>query len=348
VPDHLTEEQLDQYRRGTVEPTELLRLDDHLTACAECRARLEDIEGARNLARWSVGLTRYQQTDVETIAPPQVVRTIAQSITTPPITTPPITTPPANAPRRSRKHLIWIPAMAAAVLILFFARRTSGPNVEPLIAYVQDAGTTIGLDAAGVFHGPSTLDEADKNLLIDAFKSKSLPLAALPSDLVTAPGTLLGTSTPDEFSPVAPLSVTLYTDRPEFQWQPLKGAITYEIQIFDNEFHEVDSSGTIKETKWTPVMPLTRGALYQWQVIANKKDGTERTPTPPSADAKFRVLDTRTFDRVEAARKDNNHLLAAALLAKASMKDEALKELDALSAENPNSDLVRQLSSALK
>ena len=332
MPDHLTEEQLDQYRRGTAEPNELLRLDDHLTACADCRARLEDIEGARNLARWSAGLSRYQQADLETLAPPTTsapVRII-------------------SAPRRSRKHLIWIPALTAAVLVLFFARRTSGPKVEPLIAYVQDAGTTIGLDAAGVLHGPANLDDADKNLLIDVLKSKSLPLSALPSDLVTAPGTLLGTAQPEEFAPVAPLSVTLYTDRPEFQWQPLKGAITYEIQIFDNEFHEVDSSGTIKGTKWTPVGPLTRGALYQWQVIANKKDGSARTPTPPSPDAKFRVLDTRTFNRVEAARTAKDHLLAAALLAKAGMKDEARKELDALAAENAGSDFVNQLNAAFE
>ncbi len=332
MSDHLTAEQLDQYRRGTVEPTELLRLDDHLTDCAECRARLEDIEGAKNLARWSEALSRYtlpeEETAPEPVRPPVIV--------------------PIGAPKRSRRFL-WIPALAAAavVLVVVVARRPSGPKVEPLIASVQDAGGVIGLDAAGVLHAPGALDEADKNLLIDALKSKSLPLAALPSDLVTAPGTLLGTATPDEFAPLAPLSVTLYTDRPEFQWQPLKGAITYEIQIFDNEFHEVDSSGTIKETKWTPVRPLARGALYQWQVLANKKDGVERTPTPPSADAKFRVLDARAFARIETARAAKDHLLAAVLLAKAGMKDEASKEIDALSASNPSSDLVKQFASAL-
>ena len=74
-----------------------------------------------------------------------------------------------------------------------------------------------------------------------------------------------------------------------------------------------------------------------------------RTPTPPAADARFRVLNTQTFDKVEAARAaPPAHLLAAILLAKAGMKEEARKEMEALAEANPTSALVQSMIANLE
>ena len=180
-------------------------------------------------------------------------------------------------------------------------------------------------------------------------KARSLPLAALPSDLAAPPGTLLGPSKPDEFAPLAPLSTVVYSDQPEFRWQPLPSALSYEVQVFDSEFREVDSSGKIRETHWMPVRGLARGALYQWQIIVYRAADSLRAPTPPAADARFRILNEETFGKVEAARTAPHpaHLLAAILLAKAGMKEEARREMDAVAAANPNSALVREMIAAL-
>jgi hypothetical protein len=258
--------------------------------------------------------------------------------------------PSASSTARSRKWL-WIPAVAALVLAAFFLKRLApGDKAAPLVAELRDGGVTIGLDAEGMLHAPDRFSAPDKVLLADALKSKSLPLAALPSDLVVPPGTWSASAASDDFGPISPMFAILYTDRPEFRWRPLEGAVTYEVHLFDAEFHEVDSSGTTREKHWTPVAPLSRGALYQWQIVANRKEGPVRVPASPAADAKFRILDVATFARVEAARAEPapSHLLAAILLAKAGIKDEVQKELDALASENPGSELVSKLGASLQ
>ena len=120
--------------------------------------------------------------------------------------------------------------------------------------------------------------------------------------------------------------------------------------MFDAEFHEIDSSGRMRETRWTPVRPLPRGALYQWQVTAYRGDRQEKTPTPPAADAKFRVLDANMAARIEAVRaaRPPSHLLAAQLCARAGLREEARKEAGLLAAANPDSAVARQWLDSLR
>ena len=48
---HLTIDQIEQYRQGTVTPAALLEIDDHLASCDACRAMLRD-----NVAAISCGI----------------------------------------------------------------------------------------------------------------------------------------------------------------------------------------------------------------------------------------------------------------------------------------------------
>ena len=56
---------------------------------------------------------------------------------------------------------------------------------------------------------------------------------------------------------------------------------------------------------------------------------------------------SETFQKIEAARAMQEHFLAAILFAKAGMKEEARKELDAVAVLNPGSDLVKEIASGL-
>jgi hypothetical protein len=331
VADHLTPEQLEQYRRGATTPEQLLAFDDHLSQCEQCRTALEKLVTPFALTQWAAGLARYEN------QPEALKETTAK---------------PAKAPVPFRwPRLLWIPALATALLgILLWRHPDASKNVPappPVVAQLRDGSGTFQLDSNGVLHAPSTLDAPDQMALTEALKSRSLPLAAMPSDLAAPPGTLLGPSKPDEFSPLAPLSITVYTDRPQFRWQGLEGALTYELQIFDAEFRDVDASGKIQATEWTPVKPLARGALYQWQVNAYRAHDSTRTPTPPAPDARFRVLNSESFQKIEAARAMQEHFLAAILLAKAGMKEETRKEMDAVAVLNPGSELVKAIAAGL-
>ncbi len=342
MADHLTPQQLEQYRRGTATPAELLAFDDHLSQCEACRLALEKLVTPLALTQWASGLARYED-EKKSAEPPVQAPELPVSVKT---------------PAHSRwPRLLWIPALAAAFVIgVLLWKRPDPADVAKTEARppvfmesLNDAGGKVELDTTGVVHAPAGVEQGQETLLADAIKAKSLPLAALPSDLAAPPGTLLGPSKPDEFAPLAPLSTVVYSDRPDFSWQPLQGALSYEVQIFDSEFREVDSSGKIRATNWTPVRGLSRGALYQWQIVAYRAADAVRAPTPPAADARFRVLNAQTFDKVEAARAaPAAHLLAAILLAKAGMKEEARKELEAVAGANPNSALVREMIANLE
>ena len=343
--DHLTPEQLEQYRRGAAAPDQLLAFDDHLSQCEQCRMALEKLVTPLVLTTWAAGLARYENAQAEVL--PEEVHQKKEDTRQ---------VPSEPVPVRFRwSRLFWIPALAAALVIgLMLWRRSSppsGPSTAsaplPMLAELRDGSGTVQLDSSGVLHAPPGIDDADRMALTEALKSRSLPLAALPSDLAAPPGTLLGSSKPDEFSPLAPLSMTVYSDRPQFRWQGLTGALTYELQIFDSEFREVESSGKIQATEWTPIKPLARGALYQWQVIAYRANDSVRTPTPPAPDARFRVLNSETFRKIEAARGMQEHFLAAVLFAKAAMKEEARNEMAEVVTLNPGSDLVKQLAAEM-
>lgn len=353
MAEHLTPEQLEQYRRGTATPADLLAFDDHLSQCEICRTALEKLVTPMTLTRWAEGLGRYEEKlEEKGNETPLTEESPAR---------------PVKAPARWRwPRLIWVPALAAAAvaLVVVVWRRPEAAPVEQskaiappaetkppaYVASLNDAGGMIQLDVNGFVHVPGGVEHGQETLLADVMKEKALPLAALPSDLAAPPGTLLGPSKPDEFAPLGPLSAIVYTDRPEFRWQALAGATAYEVQIFDSGFRQLDSSGKIRQTSWTPVRPLPRGGLYQWQVIAYRGDDTVRTPTPPAPDARFRILNAQTFEKVEAARTGAQpaHLLAAILLAKAGMKEEARKELESLAAENPDSQLVKEITDKLQ
>ncbi len=346
--DHLTPEQLEQYRRGAAAPDQLLAFDDHLSQCEQCRMALEKLVTPLVLTTWAAGLARYENAQ-EDVLPEEVLPKKVDSRQA----------PPESVRVRFRwPQLLWIPALAAALVVGFMLLQRSsppsGPNTasappppEKMLAELRDGNGPVQLDSSGVLHAAPGIDDADRMALSEALKSHSLPLAALPSDLAAPPGTLLGSSKPDEFSPLLPLSITVYSDRPQFRWQGLTGALTYELQIFDSEFREVDSSGKIQATEWTPVKPLPRGALYQWQVIAYRANDSVRTPTPPAPDARFRVLNAETFGKIEAARAMQEHFLAAVLFAKAGMKEEARNQMAEVATLNPGSDLVKQLAAGV-
>ncbi len=330
-PGHLTDQQIEFYRRGAAAPTELLDWDDHLTDCAECRERLSDVAPARDLLRWAEGLP-HTELEPETN----------------------VVTPSTAAPARtSSRPLLWIPAAAAAALVLaFFGWQAIRKKNEPAIVaenfrvVVRDAGASLALRDDGTLVAPAAVTEAERPLIAAALRTGTLPSAPADPELISRPGVLRGVRGPSTFALLAPLGIAQLSDRPEFRWQPLDGARSYKVQIFDTDFREVASSGTLTATTWKPERPLARNKLYQWQVTAKRGGETVRAPAPPAPEARFRVVDEATAARIEAARP--SHLAVAILCAQAGLRDDARRELEAMRADNPDSDVVKKLLASLQ
>ncbi len=151
------------------------------------------------------------------------------------------------------------------------------------------------------------------------------------------------------FSLTHPVNEASISDRPRFSWSVLFGADNYRVNIYDENFGKVAESPEISSTSWTPSQALDPSHTYSWTVTARIGKREIREPVPPSPEARFKVLSPSQASQLrEAAQKyPNDHLLLAALYAKAGAIDDARRELKALAANDPGSDLPRRLANSL-
>jgi hypothetical protein len=326
VAEHLTSEEARKYTRGEASPGTLLGWDDHLAECADCRGKLS---AGRSLPEWAASLS--SENDAVHLTQEQLVARAGNRV-------------PDTDRFAVESHLkecsacqeewaelaqfrrglttkpapyrwVWAAAAAAAVVIGVLAlRNPSGPSPLSL---------------------PGTWSAQDRLLVQQTVQAGALRFAPLPSDLTRKSGTLLGASTPNVFAPVGPLGKIVESDRPPFEWQELAEATSYHAEVFDADFNLVMQSPALTATKWTPAQALPRGKLYHWQITATKRGEAITVPSPPAAEADFRVLDQPTEERIEQARAAGGmgHLLAATLFAQAGMQAEAQEELNKLPEE---------------
>jgi hypothetical protein len=151
--------------------------------------------------------------------------------------------------------------------------------------------------------------------------------------------TLLGASDGSgRFAVLAPVGEFVSDARPNFRWQPLQGAASYSVAIFDAGFNRVQSSSALQTTQWQPPKPLERGHIYQWQVTATMKDGTTViSPRPPSPEARIQILQQSKADELERFRQGHAHahLVLGILYAQAGVLTEAETELAQVSNDDP-------------
>jgi predicted Zn-dependent protease len=111
----------------------------------------------------------------------------------------------------------------------------------------------------------------------------------------------------------------------------------------------VTTSPALTTTNWSPIVELARGRIYSWQV-ASLKDGKQQvSPAPPEPEARFKVLSKATVDELSNVEKSgNSHLVRGAMYARAGLLDDAERELRALLAANPNSQIAKQLLQSVR
>jgi hypothetical protein len=236
----------------------------------------------------------------------------------------------------------WLAVAGLAAIGWFVSRHVRDYAGPAVVLSLHDAAGNIELDSSGGLHAPDAFSKDGRRTVAAVLNTHALPMAAVPADLAAVPGSM------PQPADLYPAGVSVLSDTPEFHWPAVEGSSGYEITIFDSEFRELDSSGRTIKNAWAPVRPLTRGALYQWQITTWQ--GDKQDVTPAGSGIKFRVLDQAAAKRVEAALDDRapSHLLAAALCASAGLKPEARQQLDALAAANPGSPFVQELIAGVR
>lgn len=343
-PDHLTDEQFAQYHSRTLAPVELLEVDGHIALCAACRNRLyrEGQTGTelRRLKADFAGHLEYDQIAdcANGTFPPEVAQHLEEcdmcraevdDLTQFRAELKSAPRAPIQMPARS---IPWRLAVAAAVLLaagltVWYVRQTPA----------LPAGTAAIPKPMAPAEPPLSVEQNEALQL--ALSTHKLERAPILDRLISKREVLLGPSTgTNTFEQEGPMGTSVLTDRPTFRWKPASGATHYLVAVFDENFNQVVESPGVTATEWQPDQPLARGRIYNWQVTATIAGKSVHAPTPPAPEARFLVVDQETADRIETARREHptNHVLLAALYAKAGDVEDAGKEIDQIAATDPS------------
>jgi len=192
------------------------------------------------------------------------------------------------------------------------------------------------------------LVSVEREALDQALAGHQLDRAPILDRLIRHQGTLLGPEAEARhFDLAGPLGTAVETDRPLFHWNALPGAASYVVAVYDENFENVATSPAVTGLEWQPAQALPRGRVFNWQVTARVGGESIHAPGPPAPEARFSVIPADTEAQIETARRTHpgNHLLLAAMYARAGDLDDAAHELDALdpAAAKPYRDSLQRM-----
>jgi len=382
---HLTEEELTTYRKRGMSPSVLLEADDHLAGCPDCRNSLNLMEkdGPGSAALWRAltgsdpaGSKHLVHDELVAFAEDNWSRTDRQRVIEH-LRVCAECSNDADDLKSFRDNLaeagatglttkagvrtwsfwrapLWAGAAAALLLAVFLSFRSYQSNIPPeptLVVQLNDGGGNITLDSSGRMVTPTPLDAEDAAQIRNALLNKRVETGAALSLLASPQGKLLGESAaPASLQLIAPLGTVVLSEKPVLRWRPVEGASGYVVSIYDSRFQKVAESPRVLQSEWEADRALPRGMLYTWHVTASVKGKTIRAPIPPAPEARFQVLSDAEVGRLEKVQREhsNSHLLLGVFYAQVGALDDSERELAALLAANPDSNVARELLASVQ
>lgn len=220
---------------------------------------------------------------------------------------------------------------------------------ERFVVTLNDGGKRVTLDVNGNVDGLDPLAGTSTQVVRRALTTGKVAVPDL-SELVGIKGRLMGsTNDRSAFSLMDPVGTVTRHTRPTLRWQPLTGATSYTVAILDASYDVITTSPSLVTTSWTPTVDLDRGRVYSWQVTSLRDGKQHLSPAATEPEARFKVLDKATVDElIRVERTGNSHLVRGTVYAQAGLLVDAEKELRALLAANPNSQIARQLLQSVR
>jgi len=359
---HLSNEEITCYRDHALSPEQILSVRSHCDVCAECRDKLASDPyhavalrallsfepDEQELALFVAGrLPEERAREIEEHAAecPRCAEAVAElrEFAAP---MDQASKPPVIAmPDRKRTAPFWVGGMAAAVVaaggiaVLLRPHRSAS---RPPVASLRDGAVVATLSASGEIGGLPNLDPEERGWIGDVLRTGRLPLG--PSISAPPPTVLRGSPADESFQLLSPVDRRVADDKPEFRWESLAGASSYQITVFTEE-EKIVAQGVAASNEWRPSAPLPREIRLGWQVTARHGATHITAPAPPAASVFLEVISADAASRIERARR--SHLELAVFYAREGLLDEAQAEVVALEADNPGSPLVKQLRQSL-
>lgn len=252
-------------------------------------------------------------------------------------------------------------AAAAVILVAVVLTRTPARQSQTIAqitapavpaqtgSVIHDGARLISLGPNGSIQGLDRLSGPYQALVQRTLAGRRIETAASLTDLSGTGGVLLGTpSAPTRGKLLGPLGTVVEDPQPDFRWQPVAGA-RYRVSVYDPGYNRIAVSPALTAAEWRIPKPLSRGQQYSWQLTVQQK--VEFTlPAPPAPEARFRILSDADEAELARARADwgDSHLVLGILYARAGLLDDAEREIQALRAENPESQQVAALETSLE
>ena len=334
MQNHLSDSEMARYRQRHSPPEELLRTDEHLTHCEECRARvLEEVrfgghleyEQMEEYVDGAVGPLERQKILAHTRVCPMCAGELQnlEDLREQMQAAPPYGTAArglqgaAGSAKGSKRGALWSRldvAVAAAAIVL--AVICSG---WWMLIWHSDSAP------------PDVLTVDERRDVLAAVKTGDISFAQPMGVLRGADRALLGPSDPRAAAlRLDPVGEWVRQSTPLLQWSALAGATSYTVEIFDDHLTLIQRSPPLQEARWQLGDALERGRIYLWQVTATAADGrTVGFPRPPAPEARFGVLgeaQVAELDRIERARPEA-HLDLGILYARVGLLTDAEHEL---------------------
>jgi predicted anti-sigma-YlaC factor YlaD len=199
--------------------------------------------------------------------------------------------------------------------------------------------------------GEQVAFSAYDNVVKQTVSRQTIVLPSVVKDLNGRESRLMGNNdSTEKFNLLSPYGTVVQNSRPTFRWQPLNGANSYTVYLLNTDFEVVEKSRTLTNESWTATQPLRRGKTFVWQVVAEKNGKEIAAPVAPAKEARFKVLDRKTFQKLQrfAQSKKNNHLTLGIIYAHHGLLDDAERELETAIASQQSPELARKLLQNLK
>lgn len=220
------------------------------------------------------------------------------------------------------------------------------PAPKPVfVAELRDGGITVGRTDGKL--GVRS-DGRDLEARVAALVEKKLRTGKVPPSFRIAMNTDVLRNQPADVSDIrkiSPIPDSIVEPRPEFQWQPVDGAIAYRVEVYDLKGNPVVSAVT-DDTIYQPGENLPGGG-YRWMVWARRGALAE---WEPSKAAIFRVLTQSEKRLISQARESHpgSHLVLGTVYESIGLNEDAVREFKTLAAENPKSPLAAKLLNGAK
>jgi hypothetical protein len=343
--NHLSDSEIARYRQRLSPPEELLRTDEHLTQCTECRTRV--IEEARLSVGTHLAYEQMEGYVDKTIGPLERQKILAHTRVCP------VCAGELQDLEDLRAEIQAAPAQAPAARggRISVGRASIGSGIGPwrgLITLRRRPAVAVAAAAAIVlavaFLGwgmpdwhPDTpppqdvLTADERSDVQEAVKTGDIRLAQPLGILRGADRALLGPADTQTASlRLDPVGEWIRQTTPLLQWSAPPLAMGYAVEIFDDHLTLIQRSPPLHEPRWQVDGALERGRVYLWQVTVTFTDGeVVSLPRPPAPEARFGVLggeQVAELQRVERARPDA-HLDLGILYARAGLLKDAEQEL---------------------